>query len=162
MNLVTELKAALSYSSETGEFTIITKRKGTRGVGKTAGTKMKNGYISICFNRKKLLAHRIAWAFIHGEFPDLEIDHDDGDRSNNRIDNLNVVTRKKNHRNMKQKIAGKIPGLRFRKNSWNVQLRDGERQRHIGCFKLREDAIAALRKARVEFGYSERHAAISK
>lgn len=152
-----ELKVLLEYNSETGEFTNLTFRKGARGKGKPAGTKMQNGYISICVNRKKLLAHRIAWAIVYGKFPSLELDHINGNRADNRICNLREVTRTQNHKNMKPRFAGKIPGIRKRKGKWHVQFRVGDKQKHIGSFSNEDEAIAALVSARKAAGYSDLH-----
>ena len=69
-----------------------------------AGTKAWNGYIIINYpisNRKykKIRAHHLVWMWAYGEWPDREIDHINGDRSDNRIGNLRKATVAQNRTN---------------------------------------------------------------
>ena len=65
-----------------------------------AGGRVGNQYWRVRFDRKKLFVHRIIWEIFYGEIPEnMFIDHLDGDRLNNKISNLRLVTRKGNARN---------------------------------------------------------------
>ena len=62
------------------------------------------GYVMVNFAHgyrkyKKLRAHHIVWTWVHGEWPKGEIDHINGDRSDNRIENLREVTVAQNRTN---------------------------------------------------------------
>jgi hypothetical protein len=68
--------------------------------GSKAGCLRRDGYTVISVNGDSFLAHRLIWFITYGEFPDNFIDHVDGGRSNNRIENLRDVTRTVNNQNM--------------------------------------------------------------
>jgi hypothetical protein len=73
----------------------------SRGVkaGSKAGCLRKDGYTRIQINGNNFRAHRLVWFVTYGKFPDNQVDHIDGDKSNNRIENLRDVTNKVNHQN---------------------------------------------------------------
>lgn len=81
------LKKHLSYNAVSGVFTHKLTKKKTHA-GDVAGSLRSDGYICIGITGKKLLAHRLAWLYVYGEWPEHQIDHDDGNRANNRIKNL--------------------------------------------------------------------------
>jgi hypothetical protein len=97
MNELTAAKVRdlLDYDPETGEFVWL---KGKTS-GKVAGCVAKDGYWLIVINRRLYYAHRLAWLHVHGEWPHRHIDHRDGDRRNNRIDNLRPATVAENAQN---------------------------------------------------------------
>lgn len=71
-----------------------------RAAGDVAGGVDKVGYAIIVLNRKSYRAHRVIWCLFQGTIdPELQIDHVDGDKSNNNIENLRLVTRTTNQRN---------------------------------------------------------------
>lgn len=95
---VDRLREVLSFDPETGD--IRWRQPGPkRRVGRVAGTEI-NGYRAIGIDGTILLAHRIAWALMTGEWPTMEIDHVDGNRSNNRWANLRQATRTENAQNL--------------------------------------------------------------
>ena len=57
---------------------------------------MRTGHIRICIMRVKYLAHRLAWLYVTGSWPSQDIDHIDGDPTNNRFANLREVTHQEN------------------------------------------------------------------
>lgn len=70
-----------------------------RGVtkGAEAGCPTGHGYKTFMLNRKKTYVHRAVWEMHNGTIPDgFVVDHIDRDRSNNRVENLRVVTHKQN------------------------------------------------------------------
>lgn len=71
------LKEKLSYCRDTGLFTRIYKNS-NKGVKNIGGTKTKAGYIQICVDKKLYLAHRLAWLYEYGVFPEKQIDHING------------------------------------------------------------------------------------
>jgi len=82
-----ELKDNLKYNSETGVFTWNKRKSGGAAVkGRIAGSKHE-GEIRLTVNRKPYLAHRLAWLYVYGYWPNIIL-HLNSDRSDNRIINL--------------------------------------------------------------------------
>lgn len=96
--------------------------------------------------------HRALWILSKGEdIPEgMQIDHIDGNKTNNVIENMRLVTNRQNGQNMKRHRNGNLVGAKYNKNSgkWNAQIRlnKGE-QIHIGTFDTEEDAHNAYIEA---------------
>lgn len=111
------------------------------------------GYLQVfCYKNNKLertyLVHRLVWMAFKGEIqPGLEIDHIDGNRSNNRLDNLRLVTHQSNMMNM-----SKAKGCTYNKltGKWIAQIRYNGKQQYIGCFDTQEAATAAYKIKKAE------------
>jgi hypothetical protein len=98
-------------------------------------------------------SHRIAWLYIYGASPDKEIDHINGDRSENRKANHTLATRSENMQNLKNARRDRRSGLigaRFHKASrkWVAEIKLGGKSQHLGCFMSKEDAHAAYMTAK--------------
>lgn len=95
------LEKLFSYDPQTGIFTHRTWRgPRSRGPGSVAGCRMQNGYIVIGLpGGGKQTGHRLAWLWMTGKWPPAEIDHINGDRSDNCFSNLRKATRVQNCRN---------------------------------------------------------------
>ncbi len=85
------LTELICFDPATGIFTWKENRGGMRFAGKPSGHKKTNGYIEITVGGWRYLAHRLGWFFVHGSWPVNDIDHINGDRSDNRIVNLRDV-----------------------------------------------------------------------
>lgn len=99
-----ELKARLHYNPETGVFTWLDNPERpdhwrNRYPGTEAGTLHKLGYRGISISKKRYYAHRLAWLYVYGYMP-KEIDHIDGNPSNNRLSNLRAADRNINMKNL--------------------------------------------------------------
>jgi putative component of toxin-antitoxin plasmid stabilization module len=94
-----ETREYLEYCSSTGRFTWIKKVYRNTIVGSEAGTVAKNGYRYITFRGQKILAHRLAWFFHHGEQPPTQIDHINRKRLDNRVSNLRSASSSLNNHN---------------------------------------------------------------
>lgn len=97
-----KLRELLSYDRDTGFFRWNVKRNHLAEVGQRAGHRnAKNGYRYVMISGKLYREHRLAWLYIHGEWPDirLDIDHINRVRDDNRISNLRLVTRRTNVEN---------------------------------------------------------------
>ena len=145
-----DLRKALSYDPETGLFTwLVTSRNGW--VGKTAGCLKKNRHIAIKLDGKHYQAHRLAWLYMTGVWPDSIIDHEDLDGSNNRWRNLRVATQSQNRCNtlkpLKNNSGFKGVSWYKRTNSWRAQIGIGGRKIALGFFDTPEAAHAAYCKA---------------
>jgi hypothetical protein len=89
------LISRVHYNAENGHFTAVNK-SARRNKGEILGNKDSNGHIQITINKKLYLAHRCAWLWFYGEWPEHDIDHINGDRSDNRLINLRKATRSQN------------------------------------------------------------------
>lgn len=146
-----ELMNTLHYCPDSGVFTWKIKRRGTNGIHKVAGS--SNGkYIRIIVNRKKFYAHRLAWLFQTGEYPKGIIDHINGDKTDNRIENLRDVSHSNNGANrfnQANNTSGNI-GVSFcnTKKRWIAKIVKDYKHIHIGYFKEKTDAISAYGNAK--------------
>ena len=106
-------------------------------------------------------AHRVAWALHYGQWPDGHIDHINGDRADNRIENLRDVLPHDNMRNMAlshTNTSGQV-GVHWNKKNkrWLAKIGSGKTFRHLGSFVEKHDAIAARKQAETEMGYHCNH-----
>lgn len=84
--------------------------------GSPAGTMHKSGYYRIHFLGRFEFAHRLIWNMHRGDIPDgMQIDHIDGNRTNNAIENLRLATHAENKRNERTRKDSKsgVKGLHW-------------------------------------------------
>lgn len=150
-----ELRNILNYNPLTGVFTWSIRRKGGRGIGKEAGARMSHGYRSIGIDGRDYTAHRLAWLYVHGEWPAAYIDHINGDRADNRISNLRDVSQSVNMQNVYAPKSNNKSG--FRGVSWHKQrskfaarIKVDGKYRSLGLFESPEKAAAAYIAAKRE------------
>lgn len=95
-----------------------------------------------------LFAHRVLWTIVHGE-ADGEIDHINGDRSDNRLANLRLVSRSENRRNVKKPINNRsgTVGVNQRGERWVASIQCDNKTHHLGTFDCFEEAVTARRDA---------------
>lgn len=117
-------------------------------VGDKAGTLRSDGYIGIYIQKKYHWAHRIIWTIFNGEIPEeLFIDHIDGNRSNNLIENLRLCTTQENAYNRGKQSNNKsgYKGVSFhkQKQKWVAQIKLEGKNKFLGFFVNPEDAYEA-------------------
>jgi hypothetical protein len=99
----------LKYDPEIGQF-FWRMGKQRRRLNKVAGCANKDGYIVIWLGKKLVRAHRLAWIYVYGEIPkDKFVDHINRDRSDNRIQNLRLVTPLENTKNRSESRKNSEP-----------------------------------------------------
>lgn len=146
-----ELQQVLDYNQNTGKFTWLVSRGGTRA-GQTAGKVLLNGYRHIRFRGESWYAHRLAWLFARGEDPTwLTIDHKDGDKDNNAISNLRLAdeTSQRGNVGLRSDNTSGIRGVCFDKsrNKWMARLTKKGVVKNLGRFDTKKEAKAAYEKA---------------
>lgn len=139
------------FKSERSMRTWNTKYSGMR----TMNTVHNQGYLCGKILGKSLLAHRVAWVIAYGDWPKGEIDHINGDRTDNRIKNLRDVGREDNARNcaMRRDNTSGHVGVHFNKRHGTWAATVGGK--HIGSYSTKEDAIAARSESQID--YTDRH-----
>lgn len=156
----------LSYDPETGLLTwrerprkyfrseLDWKRWNGHYAGTKAFTADCQGYRHGCIFGQQQRAHRVIWKLVTGEDPPADIDHEDGNRSNNRIANLFPRTRSENCKNQKVRSTNSsgVMGVHWdsRNKKWRAQI-------HIGSFDTLEAAAAARRQAERALGFHPNH-----
>lgn len=148
-----ELKSKLNYDSGTGIFTWIESR-GTAKKGSVAGYYCY-GYIRIGIDGVTCSAHRLAWLYEHGYYPVNDIDHIDGDKSNNSLCNLRQATRKQNMQNKRTARSDNKTGLlgvslHKRTGKYQAQIMIGSKYTALGYYNTAIDAHEAYLKAKRE------------
>ncbi|MFA6278358.1 MAG: HNH endonuclease signature motif containing protein [Pedobacter sp.] len=141
------LKEFFYYNKDTGIFTRI-KRSGSSKKGDIANKINCIGYVYISFLNKKHLAHRLAWLYEYGYYPDYEIDHIDGNPLNNKIINLRKANSGENKQNIKRSSKNNklgVLGVCFIKsrNKFLAQIMINYKQKFIGYFNTQEEAYNA-------------------
>jgi len=151
---IKELADRLIYDPLTGSF--IWKRReernkndaafNTRFAGREAGC-VSGGYRLISLQRVPHLAHHVAWFILHGEIPDgLQIDHINGDKADNRGENLRLVDASGNARNrpVRSDNSTGFQGVyKTKHGTYYAQECVNGRNRHLGTFPTFEQAVAA-------------------
>lgn len=150
------VREVLNYDPATGVFTWRVN-KGRIKAGSKAGYRMTSGYWSIGVDDRKHLAHRLAWLWTHGRWPKAEIDHANGNRADNRIQNLREASKSQNMQNMgppKDNTSG-FKGVCWAKlrSKWMSRIQINSRYIFLGYHDTPEAAHEAYcEAARKHFG----------
>lgn len=136
------------YFPDTGHFI----RRGTgRFAGKRAGCLHRSsGYWVIKINSKQILAHRLAWLWMHGEWPEDFIDHRDRSKTDNRVSELRKATNGQNIANSKPRARSGFKGVYAAPRMpgrWQAQINVNGKTTNIGTFDNIEEAARAYREA---------------
>jgi hypothetical protein len=154
------IKEYLEYCPTSGIITWKKQASSSARVGAKAGCRA-NGYIQVRFMGKLHYAHRLAYLLMMDKFPDGEIDHINGKRSDNRWDNLRVVTSTENQRNTaqsKNNTSG-VTGVCWdkRKNKWMAKIQVDRRYLFLGYFTEIAEAASARKAAEEKYGFHPNH-----
>jgi hypothetical protein len=150
MKLITqnELRQLLSYDHETGIMRWIVRRKGVK-LGAVAGCHDYDGYRLIKVNQRYYKAHRLAWLYVHGEWPNGIIDHINGNPDDNRITNLREADASRNAFNQGPRANGSsgYKGVHRQRNKWRATIQVNGRKTVLGLFDCPEEAAAVYAEA---------------
>lgn len=146
------LKEILYYNPHVGVFVWCNKKRPSK-YGKTAGVACKSsGYIKIAIAGKNYSAQLLVWLYVHGRFSELQIDHRDGDKTNNLLSNLREAKPSQNSMNAALSAANKsgVKGVSFCNTTkkWLAQIDSGGKVAYRKSFKNLEDAEREIKKAR--------------
>jgi hypothetical protein len=161
-----QLKKLLHYDTDTGLFTWLVSPTNSVKAGSIAGARTSQGYVQIRVLYKNYLAHRLAWLYVHGEWPMLDIDHIDNNKINNAIANLRVVTHQVNQQNRKTAFRNNSVGYLgvFKVNCkhtkpFRASIKLNGKKFHLGYYETPEEAHAAYldAKRKLHGGYVCEH-----
>lgn len=148
----TRLKELLHYNPDTG---IFMHKVGSpyKTKGAIAGT-FNQRYFKMKLDCEHYVMHRLAWLYMTGEYPEFEIDHRDGDGTNNSWTNLRSATRSQNcsnratHKNNKSGVKG-VSWMK-RNKKWIAYVSLNKKIHYLGLFLNIDDAKEAVRLKRIE------------
>lgn len=149
------LRDLLEYDPETGRMIWRVSLRGPAKLGSPAGVIDRNGYHVIRIAGVQYKAHRLAWLYVHGEWPPTLIDHSNGDKTDNRIANLRMCTSTQNQWNKKGSPSARNGGLKGaskRTNgSWRSRITVDGKSIHLGTFGTAHEAHTAYVNAAHRF-----------
>lgn len=155
------LRDHFEYGCESGRFTrlwpVVTGRGSVRHLaGTLTGAIHKDGYRYLGINGRLYLEHRLAWLWVTGEWPEKEVDHIDGNRSNNRFSNLRSVTTQQNRMNSlgQKRRKNPYPGVYEHTTMCGrhcAQIKVNREVIYLGMFNTPEDAYEARKKAELRY-----------
>ena len=155
---VDRLKQLLHYNRRTGLFRWKVRRSTSSPAGSIAGRTESKGYTQIGVDGTRYMAHRLAWLWCKGEISDaLVIDHINGDRQDNRIENLRAVSFTENlhyHRRVHPFSRSQLLGVSYNVKSaacgrpWVARIQRFGKRVTLGTFTRPEEAYKAYQKAR--------------
>ena len=156
------LKEIVRYDPESGALSWLVSGKGIRS-GARCGKTDSRGYHIVKIKGKEYPAHRLAWFFMTGEWPDKHIDHINRDRLDNRWANLRLATHSQNQANRPPPISNTsgFKGVTWHKNrrKWQASIRVKGEDKYLGLFDCPEEAGKAYSVAAYEhFGRFARSA----
>lgn len=145
-----------TYDPESGLLTL-------NSSGDVTGTLFDCGYLYTNIGGGKLdRVHRIAWGMVNGEIPEgMEIDHENQIRTDNRIFNLRLVSRKENMKNKsiyKNNSTG-VSGVVWepKKSLFRARIQVDGKRISLGRYKTLDLAIKAQEAGRAKYGFHQNH-----
>lgn len=157
------LRELVNYNQYTGDFVWKSDARGgfhnsvvMHRIGDLAGTPRKDGRKVIRIDGKLYLGYRLAWLWMTGSWPVREIDHINGDPTDDAFSNLRDASRRANQENLrgpfKSKISSRFLGVYAnkagRKKPWRSAIRVNGRQKSLGAFYSEEEAYSAYVRAK--------------
>lgn len=137
------------YDPETGIFTRRLKTGNGTFQGQEIGSWDLHGYKTTRINKQSFKLHRLAWLYVHGVWPDGDIDHINGSRNDNRIENLRCVSRQVNLQNRRsassQNKSTGLLGVHLSKSrkKFSASISVDNKTHYIGVFDTPEEAQSA-------------------
>jgi HNH endonuclease len=145
---VERLRELLEYDAASGIFTWRARPVGrqwdkmcnTQRAGRVAGSFNLLGYWRIGIDGRSHLAHRLAWAWVNGEWPKAQIDHKNLDKGDNRFSNLREATSPQGNANRRSSNKSGFKCVSKSWSKWRAEIKSNGKLRHLGCFARIEHA----------------------
>jgi len=158
-----QLKKALNYNLESGDFRWLITHSNRTKKGSIAGSTSGRGYRRITINGEVYRAHSLAWLYTLGYWPKDQIDHENHIRDDNAWINLREVTPSENNKNMsraKNNTSG-VTGVSWinPRRKWLAQIKINRKQINLGRFNDKFEAICARMSANNKYGFHKNHGA---
>jgi len=152
------LRELFDYCPHTGSF-VRAISAGNALAGSSPRTINKNGYIRIYVDGAPYFAHRLAWLYMTGSFPEKYIDHKDQNRSNNSFSNLREATHSKNNKNASMRIdnISGCSGIDRRAGKYRARITSNKKEIFLGEYENLFDAVCARKSAEIKHGFSVNH-----
>lgn len=167
-----QLRQLLRYNHETGDLFWLNRSRemfdsqrmcntwNARFADKSALTSCQaDGYRCGSIFNRKYLAHRVAWALAHKEWPIDQVDHINGNPADNRLVNLRSVSNAENQKNRKRNFNNKtgVIGVHLKSGRYRAVIQEDGKPHHLGYFLTIEEAAAARKLAEVRIGFHVNH-----
>ena len=171
---IAELRKLLCFDHASGQLTWIFRPRemfssdnacnswNAKWAGKKAFTAIDGkGYFLGAIHCRLYRAHRVVWALHNAEWPNGEIDHINGIKTDNRIENMRVVSHRQNMMNQprKRNNTSGVMGVGWanREKKWAVSIKVNGHKKSLGYFRSFEAAVRKRRAAEANHGYHENH-----
>ena len=124
------------------------RRWNSRYAGTDAGSIKGTGHMMVKILSKSYLLHRIVWLYVYGQLPGTQIDHINGRKTDNRIENLRLADHTINAQNKKSPNKNNKTGLLGvsldgASGKYVAQIQTGSKKQHLGYFSEPKQAHAA-------------------
>jgi len=153
------VKKVLHYNPETGIFTWLATCSNRAVKGSIVSCTDPHGYICLRVNNVNVRAHRLAYLYIVGKWPDNYIDHINGNTSDNRWVNLRHVTSAVSSKNkgICKRCRFGLMGIDIAHGKYRVRIRDKGKEVHLGLYVDFFEACCARKSAESKYNYHPNH-----
>lgn len=151
-----QLKEHLHYSPETGAFTRLVSTRLDK-IGAVVGRTATNGYVIVSLLGWSHSAHRLAFLYMEGYFPEGLVDHKDRVKTNNKWDNLREASNSCNARNsnLSSTNTSGVLGVCWisERKKWSAHIKAEGKPQYLGRFTNKDNAVLARYKAEVKYKF---------
>jgi hypothetical protein len=152
---VDQLRDTFDYDANTGIFVWKIRPSKAVKAGDVAGcTEKRIGYITIGIAGRIYKAHRLAWLYVYGSWPKGLIDHINGNKADNRIDNLRDVFADGNSQNVRKpnrRNKSGFMGVIWFQNKWRASISVNGKSKWLGDYSTPEEAHQVYLEAKRKY-----------
>ena len=152
---VKQLKDTLDYDANTGVFVWKIRPSKAVKAGNVAGCVEKRiGYVTIGIAGRIYKAHRLAWLYTYGQWPKGLIDHINGEKSDNKINNLRDVFADGNSQNVRKpnsRNKSGFMGVIWFQSKWRASMSVNGKSKWLGDYATPEEAHQVYLEAKRKY-----------